>query len=80
MLQQPLFPRRGIRATFFRVRRNSSAARYHQTAPAVLQATSDAINHGAHIRVFCDRCSLQYSAAAATAACHAPRVPEQEAL
>ncbi|KAJ1209173.1 hypothetical protein NDU88_004551 [Pleurodeles waltl] len=42
---------------FFRVRRNSRAARCHQTARAVLQATSDAIKRGAHIRVLCDRCS-----------------------
>ncbi|KAJ1201729.1 hypothetical protein NDU88_005535 [Pleurodeles waltl] len=60
-------PRRGIRATLLRVRRSSSAARCHQTAPAVLQTASGLTDCGAHIRV------LAAAARSATATCHAPR-------
>ncbi|KAJ1140609.1 hypothetical protein NDU88_006958 [Pleurodeles waltl] len=66
-LPLPLFPRRGIRATLLRVRCSSSAARCHQTAPAVLQIASGLNSCGVHIRV------LAAAACSAAATCHAPR-------
>ncbi|KAJ1105752.1 hypothetical protein NDU88_003157 [Pleurodeles waltl] len=49
-LMLSLIPRRGLRATPLRVRRNSSAARHHNAAPAAFHLSSGFEFCGVHIR------------------------------
>ncbi|KAJ1208577.1 hypothetical protein NDU88_003961 [Pleurodeles waltl] len=69
----PLFPRRGIRAAPFCARRSSSAARRHQTAPAVLQPASVSEKR-AHIRV--PMAAIRSAIRSAAPSCRTPQEPE----